>query len=136
MKACNLAQNNVTHSTRQYVITLALGSWPKQGLARVRAKKEAWESHLMFMGVYESVREWTLTLPNELPLWELESWWTSEFSESNYKGQNPLDWRVFYIIRKLLGCRCLKWSCMTHLDNWNTSYGQKKGHKSNWQFDS
>jgi hypothetical protein len=25
---------------------------------------------------------------------------------------------------------------MTHLDNWNTSYGQKKGRESNWQFDS
>jgi hypothetical protein len=25
---------------------------------------------------------------------------------------------------------------MTHLDIWNTSYGQKKGKESNWQFDS
>ncbi len=25
---------------------------------------------------------------------------------------------------------------MTHLDTWNTSYGQKKGRESNWQFDS
>jgi hypothetical protein len=25
---------------------------------------------------------------------------------------------------------------MTHLDIWNTSYGEKKGRKSNWQFDS
>jgi hypothetical protein len=25
---------------------------------------------------------------------------------------------------------------MTHLDNCNTSYGQKKGRESNWQFDS
>jgi hypothetical protein len=31
---------------------------------------------------------------------------------------------------------CLKWACITHLDIWNTSYGQKKGQKSNWQFDS
>jgi hypothetical protein len=29
-----------------------------------------------------------------------------------------------------------KWARMTHLDIWNTSYGQKKGRKSNWQFDS
>jgi hypothetical protein len=35
-----------------------------------------------------------------------------------------------------LECRCLKWVCITHLDNWNTSYGQKKGQESNWQFDS
>ncbi len=32
--------------------------------------------------------------------------------------------------------RCLKWACITHLDIWNTSYGQKKGRESNWQFDS
>jgi hypothetical protein len=25
---------------------------------------------------------------------------------------------------------------LTHLDIWNTSYGQKKGQESNWQFDS
>ncbi len=31
------------------------------------------------------------------------------------RGQNPLDWRVPYIIEKLLELRCLKWACMTHL---------------------
>jgi len=35
-----------------------------------------------------------------------------------------------------LKCRCLKWAHMTHLDIWNTSYGQKKSWESNWQFDS
>jgi hypothetical protein len=69
----------------------------------------------------------------ELPLWELES---TEFLEHNCRGQNPLHWRVFYIIGKLLKRRCLEWSRMTHLEIWNTSYGQKKGHESNWQFDS
>jgi hypothetical protein len=39
----------------------------------------------------------------------LESWWTFESSENYYKGQNPLDWRVFYIIRKFLKHKCLKW---------------------------
>jgi hypothetical protein len=32
--------------------------------------------------------------------------------------------------------RCLKWSCMTHLNISNTSYGQKKGQELNCQFDS
>ncbi len=32
-----------------------------------------------------------LTLPSELPLWEWESRWTSEFLEKNCKGQNPLN---------------------------------------------
>jgi hypothetical protein len=62
----------------------------------------------------------------------MDSW----ILESNCKGQNSLDWNVPYIIEKLLGRRCLKWVHMTHLDIWNTSYGQKKGRESNWQFDS
>jgi hypothetical protein len=36
-------------------------------------------------------------------------------------------WGVLYIIGKLLKRRCLKWACITHLNIWNTSYGQKKG---------
>ncbi len=39
------------------IATLALGSQPKQGLAKVRAKSETWESHFMFPGMQESVRE-------------------------------------------------------------------------------
>jgi hypothetical protein len=46
-----------------------------------------------------------------------------------------MDWRIPYIIKNLLKLRCLKWACMIHLDTWNTSYGQKKGRESNWQFD-
>jgi hypothetical protein len=86
--------------------------------------------------VKESVKEWTLTLPKELPLWELESWWTLECLESDFKGQNPMAWKVLYTIGKLLKLRCLKWVRITHLDIENTSYGQKKGWESNWQFDS
>jgi len=56
------------------VATLTLGSWPKQGLAKVWAKSEAWELHFMLLGVCESVREWTSTFPSEFPLWELEFW--------------------------------------------------------------
>jgi len=39
------------------VITLALGLRLKQGLASVRAKKEAQESHLMLSKVQENVKE-------------------------------------------------------------------------------
>jgi hypothetical protein len=66
--------------------------------------------------------------------WHLER--TPESLEHNCKGQNSSPWGVFYIIGKLLKCRCLKWSHMVHLDIWNTSYGQKKSRESNWQFDS
>ncbi len=68
-------------------------------------------------------------MSKELPLWELESRWTLESSKGDYKGQNPMDWEVFYIIGKLLKCKCLTWDRMTHMDTLNTSYGQK-------QFDS
>jgi hypothetical protein len=50
----------------KYVATLALGSWPKQRLVKVQAKSEAWESHFMLPGVWESVREWTPTLPSDV----------------------------------------------------------------------
>jgi hypothetical protein len=46
-----------------------------------------------------------------------------------------MEWRVLYIIGKFLEFGCLKWAHMTHLDIWNTSYDQKKGRESNWQFD-
>jgi hypothetical protein len=52
-----------------------------------------------------------------------------------FKGQNSLDWRVIYIVEKILKPRCLKWAHMTHLGTWNKIYGQKKGQESNCQFD-
>jgi hypothetical protein len=62
--------------------------------------------------------------------------WIPKPSEGNWKGQTPLVWRIIYIIGKLLRLECLKWAYMTHLNIWNTSYGQMKGWESNWQFDS
>ncbi len=82
------------------------------------------------------MREWTLTLPRQLPLWEMESRWTLKISENNLTGQNSMACVVLYIIGKILELRCLKWARITHLDIWNTSYGQKKDRESNCQFDS
>jgi hypothetical protein len=98
-----------------YVVTLALGSQPRQGLISARDKKEA-KKHISLLRMQKKVQEWTLTLPRQLPFGELEFRWTSEYLGSNYRGQNPLDWGVLYIIEKLLKWRCLKWACMTHLD--------------------
>jgi hypothetical protein len=56
-----------------HVATLALGLRPRQGLARLQAKREAHESHLVLPGVQKSVREWTFTLTSEFPFWELKS---------------------------------------------------------------
>jgi hypothetical protein len=136
-----LRGHNIPFTSTKFIVTLTLGLWLKQGLARVWACKGAGqegsrESHFMLPRMQANVREWTLTLPSELPLWELESGWTLEFSESDCRSQNSLDWSVLHIIGNLLERRYLKWAHMTHLDTWNTSYGQKKGQESNWQFDS
>jgi hypothetical protein len=139
------------------VATLALGSQPRQrglqgcgprgrkpesqgkGIARVRAKRIP-GSHITYSReckkVWRSVTEWTLTLPRQLALWEMDSRWTPETSESDCRGQTSMSCGVFYIIGKLLKCKCLKWVRIAHLDVWNTSYGQKKGQESNCQFDS
>ncbi len=119
----------------QVVTTLTLGSQPRQGLTKVRAKNE-FRSHISCS--QECKRVWGMnpTLPNELPLWELESQWTPEFSEGDCRGWNSLDWEVPSIIGKLLKHWGLKWARMTHLGFWNISYGQKKDWESNCQFDS
>jgi len=65
------------------------------------------------------------TLLRQLPLWEMESRWTPETSESNCRGQTLMYFGVLYIIGKILERRCLKWAWIAHLDIWNTSYGQK-----------
>jgi hypothetical protein len=111
----------VFHSCHNLSLGLATKARAYKGAGQERSSGVTF----MLPGVQKSVREWTLTLPRELPLWELESWWTPESSESDCKGENSLNWDVPYIIGKLLERRCLKWVCMTHLDIWNTSYGQK-----------
>jgi hypothetical protein len=55
------------------VATLTLGSWPRQGGCKVAGQEGGpiVTSHVPESA--KSVREWTLTLSNELPLWDLES---------------------------------------------------------------
>ncbi len=93
----------------------SLGFTTKARVCKGVGQERAWESHFMLLGMQESVKEWTLTLPSELPFWEFESQWTPESAEINFRGQNSLDWRVPCIIKKLLEHRCLKWTCMTYL---------------------
>jgi hypothetical protein len=113
------------------VAALALGLRPMQG----RMPRGKPETHISCSQECGRVCEWTLTLPSEFPFWELESWWSPESSKSDCRSQNPSDWKVPYIIRKILECKCLKWACMTHLDIWNTSYGPTKSRESQfWEF--
>jgi hypothetical protein len=67
---------------------------------------------------------------------DLESSGTPESLELDSRGQNTSYWGVLYINGKVLKCWCPKWPCMSHLDTYSPSYGQKKSRESNWQFDS
>jgi hypothetical protein len=67
---------------------------------------------------------------------KMESFRTPENLEGDLRGQISLPWSVLYINEKLLKRRCPKWPCIVHLDICSSSYGQKKGRKSNCQFDS
>jgi len=88
--------------------------------------------YLLQPHIWESARM-TFTFP-KMGTWESSG--TSKTSELNCKGQNTSSWGVLHIIGKLLKCRYRKWPCIGHLDTCSTSYGQKKGWESNWQFDS
>jgi hypothetical protein len=70
----------------------------------------------------------------EMGTWESQT--TPKSLEFDCKGQNTSHWDVFYNIGKLSKCRCRKWARLSHLDIFSTNYGQKKGRKSNCQFDS
>ncbi len=65
-----------------------------------------------------------------------ESFGTPKNLKRDCSGQNTSHWDVFYIVGKVLKCRCPKGPCMSHLDICSTSYGRKKGQESNCQFDS
>jgi hypothetical protein len=90
------------------VTTLALNSWLKQGLARVRAKKEARESHLMLSGMQKNVKEWTLTLPSELPFWEFESQMDSQIFRGQLQGSKFIGLRRYLYHWKAFGTYMFK----------------------------
>jgi hypothetical protein len=74
--------------------------------------------------------------PNTWKSWELESSGTFECSELDNKGQNTSHWGVLGIVEKVLKRRYRKWPRIGNSDICSSSYGQKKGRESNWQFDS
>jgi len=53
-----------------------------------------------------------------------------------WRVQNTSHCSVLGTVGKVLKCKCPKWPRMSHLDIYSTSYDQKKGRESNWQFDS
>jgi hypothetical protein len=85
------------------------------------------------MGVWESENRHSISQMNShFGSWTRDSWIFKE----RLQGSKPIALKSFLYHWKLLKCKCLKWARMTHFDIWNTSYGQKKGRESKWQFDS
>jgi hypothetical protein len=70
----------------------------------------------------------------EMGTWESSE--TPKSSELNFRGQNTSSWCVIYTVKKVLKRRCQKWPLMSHSNICSTSYVQRKGEESNWQFDS
>jgi hypothetical protein len=60
----------------------------------------------------------------------------SRISKRQLQGSKLIELRHSLYHWKAFGTKSLKWVYMTHLNTWNTSYGQKKGRESNCQFDS
>jgi hypothetical protein len=90
----------------------------------------------MLLGVWESVK-------NEPPHPQVSSHFGSWSPDGPPNFQRVIiGVKTHYIkkfiipLEKFLEHKFLKWACMTHLDISNTSYDQKKGQKSKWQFDS
>jgi hypothetical protein len=109
------------------VVTLALGSRPRQRLAKVWAKCEGQESHFMLPKMWENVREWT---PHSQVSSHFGSWSLDGFPNLHKVITGvKINW-----IEEFLISLEISWN-MTHLDTSNTSYGQKKGWESNCQFD-
>jgi hypothetical protein len=120
------------------------GSVPSPG------RGESSESKVTYgLSQHQKGAEWVLTNFVATPLWEScevasdtpengtwESSKTLENSKRDCRGQNTLHWGVLSTVEKVLKFKCPKWPCMSHLDICSTSYGQKKGQESNWQFDS
>jgi len=97
------------------VATLALGSRPRQGLVRVRDKREAWETHLTPRSVGECERMNPHT-PKVTPTWGVGVLIDSRIFREQLQGSKPIKLRIFYIIGKQLKHRCFKWARITHLN--------------------
>jgi hypothetical protein len=115
---------------------LWLLSRPRQGVARLRAKRETRESLHMLPGMQRVWGNEPSHSQVNSHVGSLSPERTPKFSKRNCMAQDSLPRSVLYILGKLLKFRCLKWARIARLDIYNTSYGQKKGQESNWQFDS
>jgi hypothetical protein len=111
------------HPWTIHIMTLALGSWPRQGAWKGAGRECNPRVTFTLLGVRENVMEWTHT-----PKWTptlgvgipMDSWiFTEQFDASKFIGL-----KIPYTIEKLFRRRCLKWDHIIHLSTKNISYGQ------------
>ncbi len=74
--------------------------------------------------------------PNTWKKWGFGVLRDSQMFRAWQQGPKHLAWGVFSVIEKVLKRRYKKWPRIGHLNICSSSYGQKKGRESNWQFDS
>ncbi len=74
--------------------------------------------------------------PNTWKSWGLGVLRDSRMFKAQQQGEKNLALKCSWCIAKVLKRRYRKWPCISHLDIFSPSYGQKKGQESNWQFDS
>ncbi len=97
------------------VTIVTLGSRPKQRLAKVQVRVKP-TSHMSCS--WKRRRVWGNEPPHSQANSHFGSWSLDRllnFQRVIVGGQDSLDWRVPYIIGKLLEHTCLKWAHMTHL---------------------
>jgi hypothetical protein len=107
--------------------TLTLGSRSRQGFARTRAKRGARECGRVKMNTHTP--RWTPIFGDGVSV-------DSRNFRERLQRWKPLSLKSFLYHWKAIEFYMSKWVRMTHLDICNTSYGQKKGWESNWEFDS
>jgi hypothetical protein len=115
---CKFYQNKVPHDVEP-----SIGPSPMKLMAK----------GFMSQPYFGQVWGWSSTLGKSE---DLESSGTPKCLELDSKAQNTSHWGVLGVIGKVLKRRYRKWPRICHLNIYSSSYGQKKGRESNWQFDS
>jgi hypothetical protein len=124
--------------TLQCVANIGLGSAKFRLIRSSQHPKIALVFAPHFQFIYVATPLWPSVgvKPNTSKVGDLESSGTPECLEFDSKAQNTSHWGVLSVIGKVLKRRYRKWPRIGHLDICSSSYGQKKGRESNWQFDS
>jgi hypothetical protein len=107
-KKVGFNDQEISHTST--VVTLTLGSRPRQGLVKLWAKSEAHESHLCSWeceGMKPHAPKW----PPILGVGVSMDYWI----KGRLQGPNSLNWKVLCIIGKLLDHRYPIWAPITHL---------------------